>query len=112
MRPNGYLYLNNMLLHRLVWQAFHGPVPSNKFVDHINGDTRDNRIENLRLVTPSQSSANRGPLKVRTLPKGVRAYRGKFRAYIDGKHLGTYATPEAAHAVRAAAETPYHRRTA
>jgi len=28
-------------------------------VDHINGDTRDNRIDNLRLCSKSQNSKNR-----------------------------------------------------
>ena len=40
-------------VHRLVW-VMHGndPVP---FVDHINGDVLDNRIENLRAATHSQN---------------------------------------------------------
>ena len=44
-------------VHRLVW-VMHGndPVP---FVDHINGDVLDNRIENLRAATHSQNCMNR-----------------------------------------------------
>lgn len=44
-------------VHRLVW-VMHGndPVP---FVDHINGDVLDNRIENLREATHSQNCMNR-----------------------------------------------------
>jgi hypothetical protein len=44
-------------VHRLVW-VMHGndPVP---FVDHINGEVLDNRIENLRAATHSQNCMNR-----------------------------------------------------
>lgn len=109
-RPNGYWYYNNKLLHRIVWEMHNGPVPAGMFIDHIDGNIDNNTLENLRAVTPSQSSANRGPMKVRELPKGVCKHRGKFKAYIDGKHLGTHGTAEAAHSVRAAHETIYHRK--
>ena len=36
-------------VHRLVW-AYHGNEPV-AFIDHINGDVLDNRIENLRGAT-------------------------------------------------------------
>lgn len=109
--PNGYWYYNNKLIHRMIWEELRGAVPTGYFVDHIDGDTSNNNIANLRLVTPSQSSANRGPMKVRTYPKGVRRFGNKYRAYIDGRHLGTYNTEEEAFAARVAAETPYHRET-
>ena len=46
--------------HRLIWEAFHGPIPKGMYVDHINRDRADNRLVNLRLVTIEQSQANRG----------------------------------------------------
>lgn len=45
-------------LHRLIFLFHHGYLP--KQIDHINRDCLDNRIENLREVTPSQSAINRG----------------------------------------------------
>jgi hypothetical protein len=44
-------------VHRLVW-TYHGNAPV-AFIDHINGDVLDNRIENLRAVTHSQNCMNR-----------------------------------------------------
>jgi hypothetical protein len=44
-------------VHRLVW-TYHGNAPV-AFIDHINGDVLDNRIENLRAATHSQNCMNR-----------------------------------------------------
>jgi hypothetical protein len=43
-------------VHRLVW-TYHGNDPVD-FIDHINGDVLDNRIENLRAATHSQNCMN------------------------------------------------------
>ena len=44
-------------LHQVVWVLNHGTLPS--MIDHINGNPRDNRIENLREVSPSENDMNR-----------------------------------------------------
>lgn len=39
-------------IHRLVWEAFNGPIPEGMQVNHINEVKTDNRLENLNLLTP------------------------------------------------------------
>lgn len=73
-----------------------------KTVDHINGDTLDNRKANLRICTFQENMRNRRWSGKKY--KGVFARKKKegwsFFAYInDGKrqhHLGTFDTPEKA----------------
>lgn len=38
-------------VHGLVYTSFNGPLPDGMTIDHINGDKRDNRLENLQLLT-------------------------------------------------------------
>ena len=83
------------------WYLTHGVWPG-KWIDHIDGDRSNNRLSNLRLVTPSQNSHNQRKVKSITSSKfkGVKKVGKKWRAYInhEGKmlHLGYHLTEEEA----------------
>lgn len=42
--------------HRLVWEAFNGPIPPGAQVNHKNGEKRDNRLANLEVCSPSENT--------------------------------------------------------
>jgi hypothetical protein len=42
-------------IHRLVWEAFNGKIPNDYHIDHKNADKKDNRLENLQLMTPKEN---------------------------------------------------------
>jgi hypothetical protein len=54
-------------------------------VDHINGDTFDNRRENLRIVSPGENAQNR------TVSRGVSRFRGVTRSS-SGRWIGRVRT--------------------
>jgi hypothetical protein len=45
--------------HRIVWEMHYGQIPTGHQIDHIDGDKLNNKVENLRLVTPSVNSRNK-----------------------------------------------------
>lgn len=60
LRPDGYYQIGIdgkiNRLHRLIFLYHYGYLP--KYIDHINNDQSNNKIENLREVTASQNNMN------------------------------------------------------
>lgn len=82
-------------------------------VDHINGDTLDNRKQNLRVCNNSQNTMNRNKPKSNTSGfKGVSKSGNKWMANIRSNgiqnYLGTFLTKEDAAKAYNEAVTIFH----
>jgi hypothetical protein len=87
LRTTGYVAVcinkKMFLLHRVVFLWHHGYMPT--IVDHIDGDSTNNKIENLREATQSQNMMNRSASKsTKSGYKGVYLVKKsqKWQAYI------------------------------
>lgn len=103
------------LIHRVIWCHVYGEWPEkNLVIDHINGDEKDNRIQNLRLVTQSENKKNSSRPKSNT--SGVigvykRRDNDKWTAEIQENYkkifLGSFDSFEDAVKARKEAELKY-----
>ena len=93
-KSKGYrkVYVNSKQVweHRAVWEMHYGEIPTGMQVDHINRVRDDNRIENLRLVTPAENSANNGSKGYRRTDQGT--YVVDFRRNGQRHYLGLFET--------------------
>lgn len=120
VRPDGYLDISlNMrkhLAHTLVWRWHNGDIPDGMFIDHIDRDRLNNKIENLRLCTKSQNNQNASIRKDNTSGvKGVSFHKktGKWQASIGieskMKYIGLFSTIELAEKAMAEARAFFHK---
>lgn len=66
------------LTHRLVAQAFIGPRPDGKQINHKNGAKGDNSAVNLEYVTPSENQMHSYASGLQTPIVGVNHYKNKL----------------------------------
>lgn len=98
---------NQMYIHRLVAIHFISNSENKKYVDHIDGDPSNNKMENLRWATKSENAVNS---RIRTTnTSGVTgvswfkpASKWRVQIHINGKrtNLGYFASLEEATTVR------------
>ena len=95
----------------LIYTMFHGTIPAGMKVDHKDGDTMNNRIDNLRLLDNALNVRN-STAKVGKWMRGVRQRGQRFQAYftLNGKQksLGTFATELGAHQAHLAANEQHY----
>jgi hypothetical protein len=101
--------------HRVAWLLCHGQDPGHLVIDHINRDTTDNRIANLRIATFSENSLNsRKRNNCSSKMKGVdwnkNEKKWRSRIHVKGKSicLGYFATEELAAEAYKQAAAKYH----
>ena len=107
---NRYLYTTlfkdnkrkNFKIHRLIALYFIDNPDNLLYVDHINGNKKDNRIENLRWCTKQQNEWNKECKGYYIMPSGK--YYARIKHNGKSIHLGCFDNPEEA---RQAYETKF-----
>ena len=70
-------------VHRMVWEAFNGPILGRLEINHKNLDRSDNRLENLELVTHQQNIKHAiDAYKSQGLLRATKGTKG----FIAGRH--------------------------
>mgnify|MGYP004595400221 CR=1 FL=1 len=96
------------LIHRVVWEYVHGPIPEGMHIDHINGNKNDNCISNLRLVTPTENAQNRPSTKGIYWCKRTNKWVAQIGHQGKTINLGRYEKMTDAQTAYAQAASEYH----
>ena len=117
--PDGYVLTSvdgrDYRTHRLAWLYVHGTWPA-AWLDHIDGNTSNNRISNLREATPAQNAQNqrldcrasKSGLLGAHWNKGRQTWFSRIQYNGRSKHLGNFETPELAHEFHCLAKAMIH----
>ena len=94
------------LEHRHIWEQANGPIPEGMQIDHINRDPKDNRLENLRVVTQSVNNYNNNA-KGFSWDKQKKKYMSKMTVKGRCKFIGYFDNVIDAHAAYLRAKREY-----
>lgn len=65
-------------LHRIVYEAFVGPVPKEKEINHRDGNKMNNKLDNLELVTHSENIRHSYGMGLHPRKRGFEIARTKL----------------------------------
>jgi len=102
---NGKMY--EISAHRLAWYLYYGELPKN-FIDHIDCNPLNNKIENLRDVTHQQNHFNRNNTNGYCWIKKVQKYEARIVINGKRKHLGRFVNEIDARNAYLTAKAKYH----
>ena len=116
-RPDGYRQIiingKHQLAHRLAFLYVYGRLPF-AHIDHINGIPSDNRLVNIREVTPMENHRNQKINKKNTSGvvgvcwhKKAQKWHAQIRVKYKNKSLGLYRDKDDAIKARKSAESLY-----
>ena len=97
---------------RLIYIFHFGEIPKDCVIDHINGDVKDDRIENLRIASQAENTLN---TKRRSSLTGVTGvyYDSRDKVFYargpKNKHLGRFKTIEEAQKARISHMQTYYK---
>lgn len=121
-RDDGYVFVfikkERWRLHRLMWHTLVQPLEEDTVIDHADGNPANNNLSNLRACSRSENQYNRRAKKGNTAgglkgvyrrdtksgPRYVASYTNKGAVI----YIGTYRTPEEAHAAYRSATAAMH----
>lgn len=115
LHHTGYIQVKvgkkNYRAHRVIFAMHHGYMP--KYIDHIDGNRLNNRIENLRPATNQQNQHNVGVCRRnKSGIKNVFFDRNKWKVYMRINkrmtHIGSFEDVELAELVAAEARNKFH----
>ena len=100
-------------IHRLIWLYHNGYMP--EFIDHIDGNKLNNKIENLRACSKSQNGFNQKPRKNNTSGVKNLYWSSHFKKWLVKlqinnvvKHIGYFVDKELAELVAIEAMDKFH----
>jgi len=73
-----------LLVHRLVWEAFNGTIPKDMQIDHIDNNKTNNKLSNLQLLSVQDNMKKMWDIRGRSEKKEIvkdwlaRGYSRKF----------------------------------
>ena len=115
-KRTGYLYVclnyngdkNERAIHRLVLEAFVGPCAVGHECRHLDGNRKNNQLENLQWGTSSENQQDR--ITQGTIPRGSKHYLAKLdeetaRVIFDSYHDGIATLKELASAFGVSQQT-------
>jgi hypothetical protein len=92
-------------LHRLIFSSFSETATEKEYIDHIDGNKLNNRIDNLRACTRSENGANaikkcssssryKGVIRIRDDKKRIKSWRAQITSNRKTKILGYFKKEE------------------